>query len=156
MPSASDFFVWLNNAASFAERYPTITICVLILLLTFGTPELGPAEKPWIRSRSGLGWLAIKMIDAYAERTQVWRDLKLEAEALAATVKESAARVGSLEKVVDWQTRVMLLIASTLKIDVTKTLDSSTVAAIPTARESVSELHGKKLDQPVQDSTVAS
>ena len=91
------------------------------------------------------------MIDAYAERTQVWRDLKLEAEALAATVKESAARVGSLEKVVDWQTRVMLLIASTLKIDVTKTLDGSNVVAV--ARESVPDLGGQQSKKSVDSAT---
>lgn len=130
MPSPAEFFAWLGGAADFAEKHPTITIATLILILTFGTPEIGPAGKPWIRSRSGIGWFAIKMAEAYAERTQVWRDLKTEAEALAATVKASSERVGSLEKVVDWQTRVMLLIASTLKIDVTKTLDSGTVAVV--------------------------
>ena len=151
MHSASDFFAWLGGAADFAEKHPTITIAVLILLLTFGTPEIGPADKPWIRARSGLGWLALKMINAYAERTQVWRDLKTEAESLAATVKESAARVGSLEKVVDWQTKVMLLIASTLKIDVTKTLDSGTVVAV--ARESVPDVTRKNDEQPVKSSS---
>lgn len=150
MPSPSDFFAWLSSAATFAESHPTITVCVLILLLTFGTPEVGPTDKPWIRARSGLGWLALKMISAYAERTQVWRDLKTEAEALAATVKESSARVGSLEKVVDWQTRVMLLIASTLKIDVTKTLDSGTVAVV--ARETVPDANGKSSEKSVQSS----
>lgn len=151
MPSASDFFAWLGGAASFAERHPTITIAVLVLVLTFGTPEIGPADKPWVKARTGLGWIAIKFLEKYAERTQVWRDLETEARSLAATVKASAERVGSLEKVVDWQTRVMLLIASTLKIDVTKTLDSSTVIAV--TRESIPDVGGKKTEQPVQSSS---
>jgi hypothetical protein len=150
MPSPSDFFAWLSGCATFAESHPTITICVLILLLTFGTPEVGPADKPWIRARSGLGWLALKMISAYAERTQVWRDLETKAQELAAAVKESSARVGSLEKVSDWQTRVLLLIASTLKIDVTKTLDSGTVVAV--TRESVPDINGKSGEKSAQGS----
>jgi hypothetical protein len=138
MPSPSDFFAWLSGAADFIEKHPTITITLAALIALFGTPELGSSEKPWIKSRPGLGWFAVKWLEKYAERTQVWRDLKAEAEALAAAVKENSARVLSLEKVSDWQTRVMLLIASTLKIDVTKTLDGSNVVAV--ARESSSDL----------------
>lgn len=154
MPSPSDFFAWLGGAADFAERHPTITIVAASLIALFGTPEIGPADKPWVKSRPGLGWFAIKLLEKYAERTQVWRDLKTEAEALAAAVKENSARVLSLEKVSDWQTKVMLLIASTLKIDVTKTLDGSTVVAV--ARESVPDVGGKKPEQTVQAPTVPS
>ncbi len=150
MPSPSDFFAWLGGAATFAETHPTITICVLVLLLTFGTPEIGSSDKPWIRARSGLGWLALKMVSAYAERTQVFRDFATEVEAFKATLRTSAEKVGTLERVIDWQTRVLLLIASTLKIDVTKTLSSETVAAV--SRESAPDLGGKHDEKPVKGS----
>lgn len=150
MPSPSEFFSWLGGAADFAEKHPTITITLAALIALFGTPEIGSSEKPWIKSRPGLGWFALKALEKYAERTQVWRDLKVEAEALATAVKENSARVLSLEKVSDWQTRVVLLIASTLKIDVTKTLDGSNVVAV--ARESVSDTGGKSGEKIGQSS----
>jgi hypothetical protein len=154
MPSASDFFTWLSGAADFAEKHPTITITIAALFALFGTPEIGSSEKPWIKSRPGLGWFAVKWLEKYAERTQVWRDLKAEAEALATAVKENSVRVLSLEKVSDWQTRVMLLIASTLKIDVTKTLDGSNVVAV--SRESSADLSGEKSKKSIDAPAVPS
>lgn len=153
MPSAADFFAWLNSAADFAEKHPTITIAIASLIALFGTPEIGPSEKPWVKPRPGLGWFALKALQQHAERTQVWKNLEARADEIINVGKENVARVGALEKVSDWQTRVLLLIASTLKIDVTKTLDGSNVAVV--ARESTADVGGKKLEQPSQSPTVA-
>ena len=155
MPSATDFFSWLNSAADFAEKHPTITIAVLILFLTFGTPELGPSDKPWIRSRSGLGWLALKMITAYTERTQVFKGLEAEVKIFREQMSSLVARVGESEKVVSWQTQVLMAISSALKIDVLTLLGKDASPVIPVARESVADIGGKKTEKNVDAAPVA-
>lgn len=156
MHSAADFFAWLNSAAGFAEAHPTITIAVLILLLTFGTPEIGPADKPWIKTRSGLGWIALKMVSAYADRTQVFRGIEDEVKAFREQSASTEKRVGAMERVVDWQTQVLVAIASVLKVDPLSLLrktevNQAGVAAV--SRESVPDV-GKKGEKSVEAPTV--
>ena len=156
MPSASDFFTWLSSAATFAESHPTITVCALVLLLTFGTPELGPADKPWVRARSGLGWLAIKMIAAYTERTRDFQGIEEEVRAFRELMGSIEKRVGESEKVISWQTQVLMAIASVLKIDVLTLLGKKDSPVVPIARESVADIGGQKSEKAVESTAVPS
>ena len=156
MPSATDFFSWLNSAANFAEHHPTITIAVLILLLTFGTPEVGPADKPWIKSRSGLGWLTLKAISAYTDRTLVFKGIEDEVKLFREEMASLGKRVGESEKVVSWQTQVLMAISSALKIDVLTLLGKHDSPVAPIARESIPDLGGKKIEKVAEAPRVPS
>jgi hypothetical protein len=138
------------------ERHPVVTICLAVLIVTIGTPEIGPADKPWVRARSGVGWIAVKLVDAYVEKVQVFKRLEAQVESFGEKMVTLSERVGESEKVVAWQTQVVLAIASVLKIDVLTLLGKTNSPIVPLARESVTEVVGKKSEKHAEAPVVPS
>jgi hypothetical protein len=138
------------------ERHPVVTICLALLIVTIGTPEIGPADKPWVRARSGIGWIAVKLVDAYTEKVQVFKRLELRLESYGDKMDTLGERVGQSEKVIAWQTQVVLAIASVLKIDVLTLLGKQDSQVVPVARESVADVGGKKNEKNVDAPAVPS
>jgi hypothetical protein len=156
---ASDVAEYLSAAGQVAdsmERHPVLTVSIVLLLVCVGTPEIGPADKPWVRSRPGIGWLVVKAIEAYAERTQVFRSIEDEVKAFREEMSALGKRVGEGEKVVSWQTQVLMAISSALKIDVLTLLGKHDSPVIPIARESVAEVSGKKGEKHAEAPVVPS
>jgi hypothetical protein len=97
-----------------------------------------------------------EMITAYTERTAVFKGLKIEVKAFREKMSTLVDRVGESEKVVSWQTQVLMAIASALKIDVLTLLGKDASPVIPVARESSADLSGKKSEKHVDTATVPS
>ena len=152
----SDYIGAIAQVVDALERHPVVTICLAVLIVTIGTPEIGPADKPWVRARSGIGWIAVKLVDSYAEKVQVFKRLEVQVESFGEKMLLLAERVGESEKVVAWQTQVVLAIASVLKIDVLTLLGKTNSPIVPIARESVSDVGGKKIEKSGEAVTVPS
>jgi hypothetical protein len=155
---ASEFSEYVNafsKVVDALERHPVVTICLAVLIVTIGTPEIGPADKPWVRARSGIGWIAVKLVDAYAEKVQVFKRLEAQFEGFGDRIETLSERVGQQEKVVGWQTQVLMAIASVMKIDVLTLLGNAS-QVVPVARESVADCVGKKNEKSVETPAVPS
>lgn len=152
----SEYLAAAGQVADALERHPVLTVSVVVLLICIGTPEIGPADKPWIRSRPGIGWLLVKAIEAYAQRTQVFRELESEVKLFREEMSTLGKRVGESEKVLSWQTQVLMAISSALKIDVLTLLGKHDSPVVPIARESVADVSGEKSKKSVESTTVPS
>jgi hypothetical protein len=143
----SDYLAAAGHVADAMERHPVLTVSIVALLICIGTPEIGPADKPWVRSRPGIGWLFVKAIEAYTQRTQVFRGLEDEVKAFRGEMGSLGKRLGESEKVISWQTQVLMAIASALKIDVLTLLGKTESPVVAVASESVSDFAGKKREK---------
>ena len=134
-----------GDAAHVIEQHPTISTGIVALLIAFGTPEVGPKDKPWLAKRQGLVLplvgVAVRAVEAYVSRTQVFKGLEEEIATFRSEIKNLGERVGESEKVVSWQTQVLMAISSALKIDVLTLLHRSGSDA-PVSSTAVSALSG--------------
>jgi hypothetical protein len=138
------------------ERHPVVTICLALLIITIGTPEIGPADKPWVRARSGVAWIAAKYVEARVEEVQIFKRLELRLESYDDKIDILGKRVEQQEKVVGWQTQVLMAIASAMRIDVLTLLGKQDSQVVPVARESVADVGGKKNEKNAEASAVPS
>lgn len=116
--SLTSYVAALSSVVDTLERHPSVTWTIVVLLVMLGTPDIGPRDKPWIVRRDGLASGLIQGVKAYAERTAVFKGLEEEIAFFRAEFKGLKDRVGETEKVVSWQTQVLMAISSALKIDV--------------------------------------
>lgn len=134
-----------GDAAQVVEQHPTISTGIVAILIAFGTPEIGPKDKPWLAKRQGLVLplvgVAVRAVEAYISRTQVFKGLEEEIATFRSEIKELGKRVGESEKVVSWQTQVLMAISSALKIDVLTLLHRHESEA-PVSTTAVSALAG--------------
>lgn len=157
------------------ERHPTVTKGLVALLIAFGTPQVGPRDKPWIQRRDGLVLPLIRLgaeaVRAYIQRTQVWKDFELEAKAFREERKADRGRMHELERVVSWQTQVSIAIANALGLDIMSILHrpesdapvSSTAVSVVAGisspavpRDMGSDGLGKQVEKSAQSSPAAS
>ena len=120
-----DLAYYLNTGArvvELLERHPTIAKALTALLIAFGTPQIGPRDRPWIQRRDGLILplvrLGMEAVKAYIQRTQVWKDFELEAKAFREERAADRGRMRELEKVVSWQTQVLMATANALGLNI--------------------------------------
>lgn len=96
---------WLSAVREFASivsEYRMAFFLIATLIVLIGVPEIGPKDRPWIRSRKGF-------LDAYRERSEVFAAIRDE-------MREHSKKT-------DLHTRVLLVIASHLGIDIAKIVE---------------------------------
>lgn len=157
------------------ERHPTVTKGLVALLIAFGTPQVGPRDKPWIQRRDGLVLPLIRLgaeaVKAYIQRTQVWKDFELEAKAFREERKADRERLAELTKVTSWHTQVLVAISAALGVDLASVFRrhesdapvSSTavsavvsVASAPIPQDMITNGSGQKIEQRPQSSPAIS
>jgi hypothetical protein len=86
----------------------------------------------------------------------VFKGIEDEVKLFREEMASLGERVGESEKVVSWQTQVLMAISSALKIDVLTLLGKHDSPVAPIARESIPDLSGKKVEKVAEAPRVSS
>lgn len=86
--------------------------------LIFGTPKIVVKDHQLLRERHGLPEILWTQVQAYIERSGIFKGIQDELAQLRSSTDKLRERVDQQDSTISWQTRVLVTIAQVLRVDV--------------------------------------